>query len=868
MTSDPQNDAEHWRQLEELFHVALEQPPEERQAFLDQTCDDPELRHEILELIAAEGQADECLSGTVDDALDEAFAPEADDLDGATPRRIGPYRLLERLGEGGLATVYLAERDDQYHIRVAIKMVKRGMDTREILRRLRLERQILAGLDHPNVARLLDGGSTESGQPYVVMEYIDGEPIDQHCDARGLGLRERLEIFAKVGSAVHAAHRNLVIHRDLKPSNVLVTADGEPKLLDFGIAKLLDPTRVHHTEVHTVTGMRWLTPEYASPEQVRGEPLTTAADVYALGVLLYELLCGRRPFDFPTHRPGEIERLVSETEPPKLSARRHDLPERLRRRLRGDLDRITAVALHKDPERRYPSAQALTDDIERHLTSRPIVARADSALYRLGKFVRRHRAGVAVAAMVAASLIAGIVSTTRARWVADAERQRAERHLAEVEEVVRFNVRMFEIADPGEARGNTITVREVLDRAAERVDVELGERPAVAARLLSTLGLVHQALGLAERASELLESALARRRAAFGDDSPEVAQGLHELAGARRDQSRLDDAKELFRQAIEHRQRLFGERHVDTAASLHGLGTVHVAAGEWADAERLYRRSLELRQELHGETRADTAESLNDLAEVLFYQRDLAAAEELFGQALRIRRRLLGDDHPLVAETLHNLAAVATLEGRPAEAEARYKEVLELRRRLFDGPHRDVVRTLYNVAVALDHQGRGEPAEVALRDALEMAEALDDPLEIGRGLRALSRLLADHGRAAEAEPLARRGLELELATLGELHPSVARSRYALARVLAGLERPREAIDVLEAQLRDQRRIPDMPPSSRIPALTLLAEQHALLGACAPAGTSLDEARELDPEFAGNATLAARVAAVNRLCDAS
>ncbi|MEM8930849.1 MAG: serine/threonine-protein kinase, partial [Acidobacteriota bacterium] len=361
-------DPERWQRIETLFHEALERPPNKRPAFLAERCDDADLRREVGELLAAEEGADATLDGAIADAVELA-------TDERPPDAIGPYRVLEPLGEGGLATVYLAERDEP-RLRVAIKIVKRGMDTAEILRRLRLERQILASLDHPNIARLLDGGSLADGRPYVVMEHIDGEPLDVHCDRRRLGLDDRLRLFLEICSAVHVAHRSLIIHRDLKPSNILVTHEGEPKLLDFGIAKLLDPERADQTVAHTMTGMRWLTPEYAAPEQVRGEPLTTAADVYALGVLLYELLCGRRPFDFQSGRPSEIERLVAETEPPRPSSRlvsivpdgpsaeaiaeaRGETVDPLRKRLTGDLDTLVAMALRKEPERRYPSAQAL-----------------------------------------------------------------------------------------------------------------------------------------------------------------------------------------------------------------------------------------------------------------------------------------------------------------------------------------------------------------------------------------------------------------------------------------------------------------------------------------------------------------------------
>ncbi len=871
-------DADRWRRVESLFHAALELPAGDRLAFLESAGEEIEIRQEVAALMAASEDADATLDSAVAGALELATIEPM-------PREIGPYRVLRRLGDGGLATVYLAERSEsEYRIRVAIKVVKRGMDTAEILRRLRLERRILAGLEHPNIARLIDGGSTDDGLPYVVMEAIDGEAIDRHCDRYRLDLRHRLELFRKVCAAVHAAHRSLVIHRDLKPSNILVTDSGDPKLLDFGIAKLLGPTPVDQTEVRTVTGMRWMTPEFASPEQVRGEPLTTAADVYALGVLLYELLCGHRPFRFETRSQREVERVVCEVDPPlpsdclvsstagersveEIASARRETPARLRNRLTGDLDTMVRVAMHKEPERRYPSAQALEDDIRRYLESRPLTARPDTAIYRLRKFARRYRTGVIAAGLVGLSLVGGFGSTFRALRIADDERVRAEQHLQELEEVVSFNVGMFELADPGEARGNSVTVREVLDRAAERVPQELGDRPAVAARLLSTLGVVYQALGLYKPSGQLLENALELRREAFGEDSEEVMRGLSELAGIRRDQRRLDEALELAQRTLDRSRRLFGEPHLETASASHGLAMIHVARGEWQEAEDLHQGALEVRRELLGAEHVETAESANDLAEVLFYREEFEAAEPLFRAALDVRRRLLGEDHPAVAETLHNLAAIALIQGELEEAELLGLEVLELRRKLYGGPHRDLARSLHNVAVAIGKQGRLDDEEVYLRKALTMSEEIqqDDPLEVGRALRALSRNLEAQDRLAEAESVIRRALKLELSAFGDSNPSVAMTRYTVARILAKRERHQQAIEVLVEQIESQRKIQGMSPERLAFPLALLAEQHARLKNCGPARHALKEVLELYPDLEKSRSLALRQATVIQHC---
>jgi tRNA A-37 threonylcarbamoyl transferase component Bud32 len=445
--SPEQMSPEQWTRLKDLFRVAIECDPAKRAAYLDEACaDDTALRAEIESLLASHDHAENFIeSPAFADAVKALTESPAETVAG---RRVGSYRLIREIGRGGMGTVYLAERaDEQYEKLVAIKVVRRGMDSEEILRRFYNERQILASLDHPNIARLIDGGTTEDGLPFLVMEYVEGVPVMDYCDQRRLTINERLRLFRTVCAAVQHAHQNLVVHRDLKPSNVLVTPDGTPKLLDFGIAKVLSPELSTLTTEQTRTDLRILTPDYASPEQARGERLTTTSDVYSLGVVLYELLTGYRPYRSLNAPPHELARLICEQDPAKpsttitnvevvphvgdagaqaastsesVSLARDTQPDKLRRQLSGDLDNIILMALRKEPSRRYATVGQFSDDIGRHLDGLPVAARKDTFKYRAAKFVRRNRLGVAAACVVALSLLGGMLTTV---WQARAARR-------------------------------------------------------------------------------------------------------------------------------------------------------------------------------------------------------------------------------------------------------------------------------------------------------------------------------------------------------------------------------------------------------------------------------------------------------------
>ncbi len=704
---------ERWRRIEELFRTVVDRPVSEREAYLTRACDDDEeMRLEVLSLIARDTAENFIMEPILGAALSFTAEPE-DDLTG---ERIGPYRLTRMIGRGGMGAVYEAIRDDlQFDQQVAIKIIKRGMDTDFVRYRFMRERRILASLDHPHIARLYDGGVTPDGLPYFVMELIAGEPITDYCRRRGLSLNEKLKLFRKVCSAVQHAHQNLIVHRDLKPSNILVTENGAtnlPKLLDFGIAKLLAGDS-SESVTRTETALRMMTPDYASPEQARGLQVTTTTDVYSLGVVLYELLTGRRPYQFKTSSPAEIERAICDTEtekPSEVVGRMTGAPARLARQLAGDLDNIVLMAMRKEPERRYQSVEQFSEDIRRYLEGLPVLARKDTLGYRAGKFARRHKTGVAVLALV--SLLA-VAMTIQAALIAR-ERDRANQEAATAESVTRSLVTLFEIADPSRARGNVITARELLDQGADKVVQELRNQPVVQAKLMDTIGQLYQSIGVYDRAQPLLEEALKLRRQALGSDHPDVATSMNHLAEVMYFKGDYAGSEPLFREALAMRRKLPGSERLDVAESLNNLASTLRDQGELEEAEPLLRVALDVRRKLLGEESSDVAQSLNNLGRLLSDQGKFDEAESLYRRALAIRRKALGETHPEVATSLNNLAGLLSDKGEHIKAERLYRQTLDTYRKSLKSEHWLINRSQSNLGACLTRLKRYREAEEQL----------------------------------------------------------------------------------------------------------------------------------------------------------
>jgi serine/threonine protein kinase/tetratricopeptide (TPR) repeat protein len=644
----------------------------------------------------------------------------------------GPYRLLQRLGEGGMGEVWLAEQMQPIQRQVAIKVIKAGMDTAQIVARFQAERQALAMMDHPAIARVFDAGSTPEGRPYFAMEYVRGEPITSYCDRHRLQLHERLELLIQVCDGVQHAHQKAIIHRDLKPSNVLVTLQDDrpvPKIIDFGVAKATTRALTEGT-LFTEVGALIGTPEYMSPEQAEmgGLDIDTRTDVYALGVILYELLTGTLPFDGRALREkglDEIRRTIREVEPPRPSTRitqsgtalsdvaqnRRSEPGRLVGQLRGDLDWITMRALEKDRTRRYATANALALDIRRSLTNEPVTAGPPSARYRVGKFVRRHRLAVAAAAVLVALLatFAGVM-TMQAQRIAR-ERDRANREAAAATQVSDFLVGLFNVSDPGEARGNSVTAREILDKGARAMQETLREQPEIQARLQTTMGTVYTSLGVYDAARALLEQAVQTRRRVLGDDHADTLHAINQLANAYWYLGRFDQAEPLYLDVVARRQRTLGVDHPDTLRANFDLGSLYAAQKRWDEAEALIRSTLEAQTRVLGDSHPDTIGSLSNLQSIYFSRGRYAEAEPLAVRALELQVRVNGSDYPETLVRKHNLATIYDALGKHGPAETLYREAIEGLHRVLGDAHITTSRSRHKLAAMYMKMHRFNDAE-------------------------------------------------------------------------------------------------------------------------------------------------------------
>jgi serine/threonine-protein kinase len=787
---------EHWARIEEILFAVSELPETARAGAAARMCgDQPALQAEVMSLLQHERHVGKFLEepalGTDFVLLPADASAAPDEMSGAVRdemigRTVGRYRIERRLASGGMGVVYLAARaDGQFAQRVALKIVKRGMDTDEILRRFRRERQTLAALGHANIARLIDGGATDNGQPYLVMEFVEGEPIDAYCDRHRLGVRERIRLLLTVCDAVQHAHQHLVVHRDLKPSNILVTSDGTPKLLDFGIAVVID---AHGDPLMTAASERRLTPEYASPEQIDGRASTTTSDVYSLGVILYELLTGSPPYRFTTRTSADIQHTVAESLPlapsevvrrseSDAAARQRDSsPRELARRLSADLDTIVMCALRKEPERRYASVERFAGDLRRYLKRLPVSARRDTWAYRATKFAQRHALATALGGSCALALSIGAIATAWQARIAGAERDRAVAARAQSEATTRFLREMLSSVDPSRS-GRGVLVQDVLDEAAKRLSGELATQPLVRASLRDTIGTTYLSLGLYPQAEEQLRLALAEREALLDDHHADVAHTRCNLASVLFAEHDLDDAA----QEIDRALAAFGrgdESNADRASALSSLGAVRRAQGHIEEGERLQREALEIRRRIGPET-LDTAESLNNLAAVLLPQHRLDEAQGLIEESLKIRRSKLGPEHPLVVQSIDNLGVLLSLEGDLAAAESCFRSALEIEVRELGDEHPDVAVTRRSLGLMLARRGELAEAEQLLRASLTARAKIFEPSDARRIMTELdlAELLLSEGRGDGGSE----HVEAALEATRELDPRDDRRATALTR---------------------------------------------------------------------------------------
>jgi tetratricopeptide (TPR) repeat protein/predicted Ser/Thr protein kinase len=825
-----------WQQVEEVFLSALEQTAENRAAYVQSACaGDENLRAEVEAMLRSHEQAGDFME-------QPAYQMNAQLLDQETGalqigETFGDYRILSLLGEGGMGEVYLAE-DSKLRRKVAIKLVKAGFGRANLIRHFQREERILAALTHPNIARLYGGAVTQNGIPYFVMEYVEGERLDSYCDLHRLTIPQRLQLFRKICSAVAYAHQHLVIHRDLKPSNIRVTREGEPKLLDFGIARLLDDETPVAEQTMTLTGV--MTPDYASPEQVRGESMTTASDVYSLGVVLYELLTGKKPYRTRSRRLDEISRAVAEQEPTRPSAMisQTTFPQSgfiNPKLLRGDLDNIVLMAMRKEPARRYSSVNQFSEDIRRHLEGLPVIARRDTVGYRASKFVARHRIAVAATSLVALAIVASLLVALWQAQNARHQRDVAQRERLKTQRINTFLQDMLGSAAP-EAKGVDIKVADVLSEASRRAKAEIADQPEVMAEVLVTLGRTYLALGLYQPGGADLRAALEASLKANGELHPTTATAMGWLGLALVYQDKPAEGERLSRKAVELQRKLnpkgnadlgvalyslglnlvekgepkaaeppleeavelikkhLGDNHGYYLASLTALGLARERLGNVEGAEMLYRRALEVGRGVEPRYRIFLAQASGYLGILLTNKGAYSEAEDMLRGCERLYREILGDSNSSIPIFQTSLGRLYFLKGEYAKAEAEYRKALELLPKFFPREHFYMVSTTAALGLTLTRLDQATEGESYLREALEIRKKVLPPGDvlIPAIASSLGECLTAQKRYAEAEPLLTDSYNALKSKLGDENKRTVEARQRLAKLYDAWDKPDEA----------------------------------------------------------------------------
>lgn len=813
--------SQRWEIIQKLFEASLELPLEDRHDFLVKESDGDQ---DLIDRVEALLRADESDDDTM---LSTSAIGYLNDADAGDDMVLGPYRIIEILGKGGMGIVYLAERiDGQFEQRVALKVIKKGLDSESVLRRFNQERQILARLNHPNIAKLLDGGMSPDGRPYFALEYIEGRPIVKYADQHRLNVADRLKLFQAVCKAVHYAHQNLVVHRDLKPSNILVTEDGIVKLLDFGISKILNDDS--DEALITKTGQMLLTPSYASPEQIKEETVTTTTDIYSLGVILYELLAGRRPFA-TTRSAAEIKALVlskdptrpsdavSETtlinaetgntsSPSSISSHRSTTENGLKRTLSGDLDNIVLMALRKNPIRRYQSAEVFQQDIERHLQGKTVSARKETTGYRFQKFAKRHRTGLFASV---AAIFAFLTMTIFYVSSISEQRDKALAEQLKTEETVNFVTGLFYNSDPNISKGEDITAREMLLRGSDKIDDELSDQPEIQRSLRMVIGEIFLDIGMEDDAEKLLQKSLDQVMEGLdGNPSGELAEAYTLLGIAKSDLGKFDESEILFSKAQKIRRNLFGEVSFEFAESTQNLASHFQDQGEYHLADSLYKRVLEINRQLYPDGDPNLTESMTDLGAFLRLNDQDEEAEKLLREALEIQKEIYDGRHLEIASTQKSLASVLRAKKEYDEAEILYWDALATRRQLLGNNHTAVANILDSHSKLKSYIGQDDSTLIFQAESLKIMENIfgDEPNgRVAPYYNNYGMLLKDLGKLDEALEYLKKAISiLELTS----DPDNLNKSYPLTGI-GNIYRGQGRLSESEEHLREAIRLREM-----------------------------------------------------------
>lgn len=774
---------------------AISLKPEKRPGYLTEVCgEDVALRTEVLDLLKSIDKSEEFWLGWQDwnEQQIQQFFEEESKREELETNRAGPWNLLKLLGHGGMGKVFLAERGDGlYEQQAAVKILLRGLEYGDSLQRFEQERQILAKLDHPNIASLYDGGITEDGRPWLAMQYVDGIPITEWCKEQNCTLQERLNLFKKVCVAVRYAHTNLIVHRDLKPDNILVSKEGEVKILDFGIAKLINDELTESRRIETQTGFRVMSLDYAAPEQVVGESVTTATDVYALGLLLYEMLTDSYPFDLQKKNQRQIEQTIRNEDPLKPSS----VTDRWKNKLKGDLDAIILKALRKEPDQRYENAGQMLYDINRQQSHLPVHAQRDTFRYRTAKFYKRHRSAMfAGAAVFAGVCVLVLYYTTRIIE----ERNRAQEEAVKAQEISTFLEDLFNASDPFIAaetgRPDTMEVRSFLTRGADRIQTELQDQPLVQARMLNVVGDVYYNLGLFDDALPLLDQS---RNIRMRTGSPlELAQVHESIARVQQSKGDLNGAENSYRTALELFKNEGNQASRKLSAIRVKLAMLLTDKSEYEESESLLSEALFHQKSSFGEKDPDVAETLRSFGILFHRQSDLDRAEVYYQEALALNRELYGDEHLDVVQNLFNLSTLMREKGEYNSAGATMYEVLEIQKAILGEEHPNTITTMYELAILLrDKQDpKLQEAVDLFREVIEMDKKQRGEIHhyVGLDLIELGVTLNKMLAYNEATEVFRESISILRKALPEGHPDIAMALIGLGDVLVRVDKPAEA----------------------------------------------------------------------------